>query len=620
MLNRRNIPSAIFLLSVLFIALSYWIGSAIIRPEIKLDQAILFHPEGDSDYLPAVSALSRLEFGEASLLEKAGTGVRSFPFASVVLHAVLVGFLGDPGFVVADLIFFLLYGWALSYFLQNVGVSRRLAEVFALLVLSGTLTATVSRASNSVVFWNSRFPRPLITEFFVVAFLILAVRLTAYEELRSRVFPWVLAGVVWACLLQSDIYQAVNLTLVAAGLVAYLLIKGSKAILRGMIIAAGTAAVLSIPFVYQRIYESPDVPRRWGMFLSGHRLIYLNNGRLIILALLTLFIELVFLYLMRRTIRDRRTRAAFLITGAVLFVSLLSGPLSLLLLGKGIQVYHFSGRTQLFIGYVVLLCAGWVIQEFARRIYDMFKARGYPALRLKGVALAAATIACLAAAAILAGRIIRNEHPTASIITWVIPDVSHYKTDFTELRGVLARPEYNRAQVLGAFDIQLANWWQYRNKYLYLPDTFNTTVTDREIETRVFVYLRLLDVTPEDFNNLLDHDYFLARGLSGTKYQAKALFTPWPIEDYSPDAQARIANTSITDWRLELPLSERRRLLEGYKNFDVTAQPARKPDIFVLSKDVTRRYLHPEEGNLRLAWANDTFEIWVPGDSISDHQ
>ena len=140
MVNRSNLPSIIFLLAVLSIGASYWIGVRVIRPAATLDQAILFRPGGDPDYLPQVTALARLEFGETAVREMAGQGVRSFPFGSLLLHASLVRLFGEAGFVAADILAYLLYGWVLSYFLRKSGMARPIAEVLTLLVLSGALS------------------------------------------------------------------------------------------------------------------------------------------------------------------------------------------------------------------------------------------------------------------------------------------------------------------------------------------------------------------------------------------------------------------------------------------------------------------------------------------------
>jgi hypothetical protein len=616
---KGHLPSIVFLLLALTIGLSYWVGAAVFRPDVSLDQAILFYPGGDPDYMPQVSALSRFNLRETSILEGSNSGVRSFPLASVFVHAALVSVFGNAGFVIADVLFVILFALALSYILQLAGITRHLAEALALIIISKAalivrdLLGSTRLGSLPIDFWYTRFPRPVITEVFVVVFMVLAIRLAADWSVRRNASNWILVGLTWACLVQSDIYQAMNMGMVAGCVAVYLLVKDTKAAVRGLLIGGIAATVACIPFVFQRMHESPDIPRRWGMYSVGHKWILMHGSQTIAFALLVILFQGFICYGLGRP-KSARARAACLITGGAVLATMLSGPLSVFALGKVIQTNHYPQRTQLAIGYVLLICAGWIIQGIGRWMFTALQVREHSA-RLIGSALAACVaIGCTAVAVKATRYLIRDEHATApSMIQFLNTAESRYKSSFTELHEVLSRPEFNKAEVLGTFDVQLANWWEYRNKHLYLPDVFNTTVRDSEIERRVYGYLRLLDVRPDDFNELLSQDYFQVRVLSCAKYQANEQFTPSPIEDYTPDAQARIARTSIMQpWHIELPVSERARLIEAYVNFAPVAERVHNPDIYVLTKDQLRPFLHPERGRLALAWSNEIFEVWVP--------
>jgi hypothetical protein len=614
MLNTRNIPSTFFLLAALLIGSAYWIVNWAIRPGITVDQAILFRPGGDPDYLPQVSALARFEFGETAVRELAGHGARLLPFTSLFMHASLVRLGGNAGFVVADILAFVLYGWVLSYFLKNAGLTRPVAEIITLLVLSGALNWIVLELSPKIPvrFWNTRLPRAFITEIFVVAFLSLASRLINDQAARSKVWPWALMGILGACLIQSDVWQAMNMTLLAMFLVVYLLMRDRKTVLRGVVIAGVVTAVMCAPFVYQRLYESHDIWRRQGTFPTGHQLILLGGFGLFLSAFSVLLVEFLLCY-RPRAAATGSARAAALVTGAAVIASLVSGPLSLLVVGQGLQVYHFRQETELVLGYAVLLCAGIVLQNSFQWLDRALRIRELPALRLKGLVFAAVVVACLAVSALRAHAVIKDELPAQGTMLMAGAPEQRYKSSFAELHAELMQPQYQHAQVLATFDLQLADWWQYRNKYVYLPDLTNTTVSDREVVARVYSFMRVMKATPTDLDRLLDNDYFLLRVLSGLKYQANARFTPWPIGEYSPDAQRRIAGTPVWErLHLEVPTSERRRLLEAYTQFDPLTEPRRKLDVIVLLKGKLRQSLHPEKGNLAFAWENDTFEIWVP--------
>jgi hypothetical protein len=621
MLKTRYIPSPVFFLAVLCIASFYWMASWALIPGSTTDQASVFIPNGDSDYLPQIAALAHLEFGEASVREMAHLGVRSFPIASVLLHGILVRLLGSPGFVVAQILVFLLYGWALAWLLRSAGITPGVAETLAALVLAGVPNLIVVALGKFVgpiplLFWLSRFPRPGVTEVLVLAFFILAVRLMSRRGMPANIRDWLLFGVVWACLLQADIYQAFTITLVAGVLGCYLLVTDPKSALRGIPVAACAAAICAIPFLYQRLHEVADVPRRWGVFIVGHRLILFTPARLILLAGLSVGAGVLLYRWSRGPVREFR-RPVLAVLGTAAAISVVSGPIWLLVLGKGIQIHHSVIAAELNVGYVLLLCCGWIWQDALERLSKKPLGQRLLTPRVRNLAFAMALLACIAASVPNILRSFgevwwgRNQAQTALLIDRR-PEL-HYRSSFAELHAVLARPEFQQADVLGTFDGQLANWWEYRGRYLYLPDIFNTTAPDRELETRVSSFLHLLGTTPEEFGRMLENPYFIMRVIGGAKYQANSTYTSWPLDTYSPAAQARIAHTPILITNLEVPIPERQRLLEDYEHFDPLAQPARKLDLVILSKGDLRQYVHPERADLRLAWKNDTFEIWVPG-------
>src|SRR2546429_8571242 len=103
-------PDAIIAFALVFKVLSYWIWSLYLHPGTALDLLLMFRPSGDPDYFPGMSAFARLQLSETVVRESTGTGLRSFPFASVALHAFFYRFAGVAGFIGADvLVTFLLY-------------------------------------------------------------------------------------------------------------------------------------------------------------------------------------------------------------------------------------------------------------------------------------------------------------------------------------------------------------------------------------------------------------------------------------------------------------------------------------------------------------------------------
>src|SRR5207244_3146161 len=101
------------------------------RSSESLDHLLMFRPWGDSDYYQQVAALAHLQLGETVVKEFAGTGVRSFPFASIVVHSVLFRLAGVYGFIVGDIVVTILFFIALTALLTGCGVTRSVARIVA---------------------------------------------------------------------------------------------------------------------------------------------------------------------------------------------------------------------------------------------------------------------------------------------------------------------------------------------------------------------------------------------------------------------------------------------------------------------------------------------------------
>jgi hypothetical protein len=320
-----------------------------------------------------------------------------------------------------------------------------------------------------------------------------------------------------------------------------------------------------------------------------------------------------------------RVRVAVPVMAVLLLLSPFTGPLSLFAFRTGIEIYHYSATAQMMAGYAILVCLGWLAQDILGRAGVLSSSKTMAAIT--GLVFAA----CLAVGA-------WTSYQSFAEVWWGRrqPDIadphdrgrmdrteeSRYRAAFDQLHKFLARPENSRAEVLGTFDGEVMNWWEYRGKYVYLPDIFNTTVSDSEVEARVYGFMHLLQATDQDFSHALDSWYFQLRVLSFAKYQANIAFTPWPLRDYSPEAQKRILRRGVLAGKEpELPLSERSRLMAAYARFDPLQQPSRKLDVVVLSKGDLRQCVHPEKSSLKLLWKNQLFEIWLPeGSAITTRQ
>jgi hypothetical protein len=624
-------PSSLFIAAALAISAMFWLLPMALTPKMTLDTLVLFRPEGDPGYFPQVAAAADLKLGEISVKEYAGTGVRSFPLAPFILHGPLERLLGPAGFMLADILVIFLYACALRYFLTTAGAGAWPAEFLSLLVISNTAGEAASKFGGSlhlpmpVKFWEERFPRPFITELFVVLFLILAVLLAANPGRPKRIYA--LFGAALAVLFQSDIYWAFTAAVVLGAVCLAALLRTSFLAMTARLAVMGIAfTVTSGPFVYQQLHASADVKRRLGVFFTSRYWQLVPDTPVIVCALAVLAVAgwLALRFRARARVKqDAKQRLpALAVLSVAVGASLITGPLSAALLRQVIQQFHFMVTAERAIGYMALLYAAWLLTGISRSE----PVRRFPKIRGKDTwgkdTWGKDTLGRLVAgAAILAValfisidvhfhiRSLDRGTPSLPLI------VRTYQADFPDLRRVLERPLalQRRLQplVLGTFDDALGDWWQYRRRYLYLPDLFNSTVEDTVVESRILHFLRRVGTTPEDFGHLLNDEYFIRVALGGGKYQVNSIFTPWPLSEYSAGTKARL--TTVPDYNgFEVPQSEKLRLIKAFEEIQGDDGSAGELDVIVFAKDHLRPYVHPERAGNVLLWSNRTFEVWQP--------
>lgn len=245
---------------------------------------VMYRPTtGDRDYFPIVHQLAKLQTGEGYTPEFRGTGFISFPWASLLPHALAMAALGPVGFAIADLLVPCGYCALLALLLMRAGAAQTIAwglAVFTtlfgfewlgrvLLSVFGDALHGLSFYLNFLQSWNLRFPRPFVSGLFVLgagASWMVLVR-GGWPSARGW---WLAVGAWMAAVLQSDIYSFAVLGLLYAGAAIAWLIAGrhwpSASQLRNLALCLVLFVLLATPFLLARWLEHPDLPARFGVF------------------------------------------------------------------------------------------------------------------------------------------------------------------------------------------------------------------------------------------------------------------------------------------------------------------------------------------------------------------
>jgi hypothetical protein len=604
-----------------------WISMIRREPGVPLSVHAIYRPLGDIQYYPLIGALSRLTLGDGVLLERYRTGFGAFPIVGLLPHALLFGALGAPGLVVADVLVSLAFYLALAALLRLLGLSVGLARAAAALTATGALQAAwngavaaqLLPAAAGVTLWGNRIPRTFTTDVVVMLTLgaLVAVARTPPPEQEPR--RWAVLGLCFGALLQSDVYASMTLAIDVALVAAFvgLELRGDpRRVARAARCAGACAAatlVVALPFLAQQAFAHPDVARRLGVFrLPRGRLVYEVASQVPRLRLfgVALAVALAAAPWHEADPRARRLGRSALIVAGSAPLALAALPISVLVLGKTIQPYHFRELWLQLSAYGFVLIA----LLFARGLFASLGRRWTAPWWSKPSAVAAGPL--LAAAVVLAG-IQALEKPAyyEAAVRFDFEEYGRlqgYRRSFAGLVRELSSERYRDARVLGTLDHQVYVYWTtFQHRFVLAADPFASTADDQENERRLMRMLKLVGASGEELERLLSENAVLVLFLGHAKYAISPLYHLAPAAEYPPWAQREIASGPLlSSWKVALPSSEKARLLAAYARLTEAETPFAPPDIVVLTTHETARGLRPDATAYEPTYRDEVFTVW----------
>ncbi len=593
----------------------YWIFS-LVRGESLSVAAIYRH--GDYNYFPPLAGLAHLTVGEWLVLEQLGEGIRSFPFPSLAIHGIALGLFDAAGYVVADILVAVLVYFAARRFLRASGLSFLTTAIIALVVSCGLLGWPGHHLQQwfgwapAMHLWGFRFPRPFLTDLFLL--LCLGSWLRIVVERREGTREWAVLGVWFGLLLQSRYYAAATVGLAIGVIAPFLTFRhGGSAVrtLRGLACFASTTVLVALPFAAQRLLEHPDVPTRLGAFPVERLRPFFLEGALGEVVRASLFAVLVAAVLAWSTPpRSRDRMAATVGLTLLLLLSTLALPASIVVLGETIQPYHFRHELRTFKALLLVVGVGHVLDVGAsllqRRLPGTGRLPSWPRVAL----LSIVAVGCLVGSASLHWPwILRENHMRADFAAY---RVRGYREAFRELTRELASERHARARVLATLDIQVLDWWSlFGGGHAFCPEPCASNLSDEEIESRLLRFFRILGASERDMMRLVRERSVLVFFLGCAKYQVSRGHHFAPLDDYPPAVRrAFLRSSPLSSWLVALPDSEAERLREAYSRA-LEVDDDLRLDLIVLGPGPLDRRLAPDPERFELTFANERFRVFA---------
>ncbi len=628
----------LYLLTAAITGLTNWAGWIQDSKTNPVDiQALYRFGEGDIEYYPMIKGLSHGNLGEAAAKESMHHGIISFPFYHLLPHAFLVHVFGNYGWLIADLLYCALQFVAIFMLLRVFEISLGWALLCALFSVLNP-TEPIAQIFNSgfsgnfrwlvqFIHWDRRIPRGFITQSLTLlamsAILTLFGRTKTFD--RKRAIRSFFTGAIFTIASLVDIYVLLPLiTLVGANtlrvfqqhrLTRNTLAKYAAAFALG-------CGVLAVPFVAQRLLESPDVPVRFGKMVL-QQLPRIEHRWLLNAALV--FVLILGVYGAKRAFFQGKKQAdtwmaKFLCVGAMAAVASLGGFLFPLLTHTSIQLYHFAKEFEFFGGLLVFLAVVFFLNQGWQRVESNFPQ----------VALAVLVIFPLCVMSETGRIVVHRAEWTAHLRTDHFEYVQlgfHYRPDLTDLSRELQRPKYHSCAVLATWDLGLAMWWNaFLDRNLFAVDPNASTLPDSEIEKRFLEFAKISGITEAGLDDFLRFGATTKENENeregGSHNNAAVVyfmtgnrdtFTPTghrrPLSDYDDSHVEKLRSlSSSSSWFLSVPKSDRARLTSLFKGLSLS--PTYDLDLVALLKGGNWDKMHVLPGQFELVYENATFRVY----------
>ncbi len=365
--NNFQINNIILLIFSLIIISFKWIYSFTLYDEDIILRII--YDTGDNNYYPLIKAFSDLNFNPSFSERYEDLKLTSFPVLSLAINSLFFKIFGGYSFIILELICVFLFLTIFFNILIELGINDIKALFFSLILFSiNKILILISfldlnfieiLKSNFASFYSLRFPRPILTNLFLYAFIYFLIRF--YKSEKNSLNYLIPLSLIMGLSLNSFFYHAVNEFFLILIVFFYkfkndflkVIIKNYKIIFLSIIIGL----IFLVIFIFQINLSEEEYTERLGMFKIE------NNQKLILLNYFQNFIikkEFIILFFVNTLIFYFTKNNVLKIFYLVFLSSLISTFFVFLTFNQGIDYYHFINFIVIhsllnFILFIILL-------------------------------------------------------------------------------------------------------------------------------------------------------------------------------------------------------------------------------------------------------------------------
>ncbi|HQY88857.1 MAG TPA: hypothetical protein PK402_09370, partial [Tepidisphaeraceae bacterium] len=568
---------------------------------------------GDIQYFDQVRGLAELAFGEPAVLEHVGDGFPSFPLVSVVGAAICYAMFGPAGLIVNSIISLLLT-LALARILMRVMGLNAIIATTAAAVLTLVPWFDVAKLGQVSLFsfWHDRIGRPVGTIWLITLALIAFAAIVRSKHHRSSAGTWMLLALGVALTVQGNFHTGICLGLACFVLFVWTLVESIREktiaqLLKNIALATIVGLIAMTPFFAARLLEyKPDGPQRLGMielprlrpFIDGDKksILYAATG-----AIGASVAAAITLISFRNPTSENNPRRIWFVMPLLIVLAFFTMPISVILLGKGAQMFHFRETVRIVITIAFFSGAFLFLQLVISRIAHQ---RHQLACGLAVVLLIVVPIT--ARAAFIA--------PTSTFTyRFNSPDrkLTGIRSEFTQLVKELESEKYKDAKVLGSFDAGVSVWWTFMHHgYTFMPDVLTSSMRETDIEKRYAIFCRELRLSSDEFQNRITMEHTLFFRIGQGIYTVNDRYHRDPLETYTLEDQESIKRTSpVRAWNMKVSIPERERLVAL---FESTSEIGSMPrlDLIVLTADEIDRSYQTDPARYEKTFSNGIYEVF----------